>query len=62
MESSVNNLSEAYDRKAHLNLVDPGEQTPETELQNTKELRAKASEIAAPKPEELDATAKKRRF
>ena len=34
---------------------------PETELQNTKELRATASEIAAPKPD-LDARAKKRRF
>ena len=33
----------------------------ETELQNTIELRAMASEIAAPKPD-LDARAKKRRF
>ena len=33
----------------------------ETELQNTIELRAMASEIAAPKPD-LDAKAKKRRF
>ena len=33
----------------------------ETELQNTIELRATASEIAAPKPD-LDARAKKRRF
>ena len=33
----------------------------ETELQNTKELRATASEIAAPKPD-LDAKAKKKRF
>ena len=33
----------------------------ETELQNTKELRATASEIVAPKPD-LDARAKKRRF
>ena len=33
----------------------------ETELQNTKELRATGSEIAAPKPD-LDARAKKRRF
>ena len=33
----------------------------ETELQNTKELRATASEIAAPKPD-LDAKPKKRRF
>jgi len=32
-----------------------------TELQNTKELRATASAIAAPKPD-LDAKAKKRRF
>ena len=32
-----------------------------TELQNTKELRATASEIAAPKPD-LDAKATKRRF
>jgi len=31
----------------------------ETELQNTKELRATASEIAAPKPD-LDAKAKKK--
>ena len=34
----------------------------ETELQNTKELRATASEIVAPKPDDLDARAKKRRF
>ena len=34
----------------------------ETELQNTIELRATASEIVAPKPEDLDARAKKRRF
>ena len=34
----------------------------ETELQNTKELRATASAIAAPKPEDLDAKAEKRRF
>ena len=33
----------------------------ETELQNTTELRATASEIVAPKPE-LDARAKKKRF
>ena len=33
----------------------------ETELQNTIELRATASEIAAPKPD-LDAKATKRRF
>ena len=33
----------------------------ETEVQNTIELRAMASEIAAPKPD-LDARAKKRRF
>ena len=33
----------------------------ETELQNTIELRATASEIAAPKPD-LDPRAKKRRF
>ena len=33
----------------------------EAELQNTIELRAKASQIAAPKPD-LDAKAKKRRF
>ena len=33
----------------------------ETELQNTIELRATGSEIAAPKPD-LDARAKKRRF
>ena len=33
----------------------------ETELQNTIEVRATASEIAAPKPD-LDARAKKRRF
>ena len=33
----------------------------ETEMQNTKELRATASEIAAPKPD-LDAKAEKRRF
>jgi len=33
----------------------------ETELQNTKELRATASAIAAPKPD-LDATTKKKRF
>ena len=32
-----------------------------TELQNTKELRATAAEIAAPKPD-LDAKPKKRRF
>ena len=34
----------------------------ETELQNTIELRAMASEIAAPKPDDLDAKATKRRF
>ena len=34
----------------------------ETELQNTRELRAMASEIVAPKPIDLDARAKKRRF
>ena len=33
----------------------------ETDLQNTIELRATASEIVAPKPD-LDARAKKRRF
>ena len=33
----------------------------ETELQNTLELRATASEIVAPKPD-LDARAKKRQF
>ena len=33
----------------------------ETELQNTLELRATASEIVAPKPD-LDARAKKKRF
>ena len=36
-------------------------QSAETELQNTKEPRATASEIAAPKPD-LDAKAEKRRF
>ena len=36
-----------------------GTQTPETELQNTKD--ATASEISAPKPD-LDAEAEKRRF
>ena len=34
----------------------------DTELQNTIELRATASETAAPKPEDLDAKATKRRF
>ena len=34
----------------------------ETELQNTTELRTTASEFVAPKPEDLDARAKKRRF
>ena len=34
----------------------------ETELQNTIELRATASEIVAPKPEDLDARAKKDDF
>ena len=34
----------------------------ETELQNTLELRATASEIVAPKPEDLDARAKKKIF
>ena len=34
----------------------------EIELQNTIELRATASEIVAPKPMDLDARAKKRRF
>ena len=34
----------------------------ETELQNTIELPATASEIVAPKPDDLDARAKKRRF
>ena len=34
----------------------------ETELQSTIELRATASEIVAPKPDDLDARAKKRRF
>ena len=34
----------------------------ETELQNTTELRTTASEIVAPKPDDLDARAKKRRF
>ena len=34
----------------------------ETELQNTIELRATASEIVAPKRMDLDARAKKRRF
>ena len=34
----------------------------ETELQSTIELRATASEIVAPKPADLDARAKKRRF
>ena len=33
----------------------------ETELQNTKKIRAMASEIVAPKPD-LDARAKKRQF
>ena len=33
----------------------------ETELQNTKELRATASEIVAPKPD-LDSRAERRRF
>jgi hypothetical protein len=36
-------------------------QSAETELQNTIELRAAASAIAAPKPD-LDAKAEKRRF
>ena len=35
--------------------------SPKTELQNTIELRATASEIAAPKPD-LDARAEKKRF
>ena len=34
----------------------------EIELQNAIELRAAVSEIAAPKPEDLDAKAEKRRF
>ena len=34
----------------------------ETELQNTIELRTTASEIVAPKPEDLDARAKKKIF
>ena len=33
-----------------------------TELQNTMELRATTSETAAPKPDDRDAKAKKRRF
>ena len=36
-------------------------QSAETELQNTKQLRTTATQIAAPKPD-LDAQAEKRRF
>ena len=51
-----------YETAAPSNLDSPMTmRSAETEFQNTQELRATTSEIAAPKPD-LNAKAKKRRF
>ena len=56
-----NSITHAAAAASNLDAATPM-RSAETELQNTIELRATASEIVAPKPEDLDARAKKRRF
>ena len=55
-----NSITHAAKARSNLDAAIPM-RSAETELQNTRELRAMASEIVAPKPD-LDARAKKRRF
>ena len=56
-----NSITHAAAAPSNLDAATPM-RSAETELQNTIELRAMASEIAAPKPKNLDAKATKRRF
>ena len=55
-----NSITHAAAARSHLDAASTMRYA-ETELQNTIEIRATGSEIAAPKPD-LDAKAKKRRF
>ena len=59
-DPAARDITHAAKARSNLDAAIPM-RSAETELQNTIELRAKASEIVAPKPD-LDARAKKRRF
>ena len=59
-DPAAKDITHAAKARSNLDAAIPM-RSAETELQNTIELRATASEIVAPKPD-LDARAKKRRF
>ena len=59
-DPAARDITHAAKARSNLDAAIPM-RSAETELQNTIELRATGSEIAAPKPD-LDARAKKRRF
>ena len=59
-DPAAKDITHAAKARSNLDAAIPM-RSAETELQNTRELRATASEIVAPKPD-LDARAKKRRF
>ena len=59
-DPAVRDITHATKARSNLDAAIPM-RSAVTELQNTIELRAMASEIVAPKPD-LDARAKKRRF
>ena len=59
-DPAAKDITHAAKARSNLDAAIPM-RSAETELQNTRELRAMASEIVAPKPD-LDARAKKRRF
>ena len=59
-DPAAKDITHAAKARSNLDAAIPM-RSAETELQNTRKLRAMASEIVAPKPD-LDARAKKRRF
>ena len=59
-DPAAKDITHAAKARSNLDAAIPM-RSAETELQNTRELRAMASEIVTPKPD-LDARAKKRRF
>ena len=59
-DPAAKDITHAAKARSNLDAAIPM-RSAETELQSTRELRAMASEIVAPKPD-LDARAKKRRF
>ena len=59
-DPAAKDITHAAKARSNLDAAIPM-RSAETELQNTREIRAMASEIVAPKPD-LDARAKKRRF